>query len=110
MAQARAAALEAAGRSEEATTLLGGFTADQLAEAAGGVDEDDDIVVYDLDTDGDSAGDSDDQPLDDGAADGGTGGASMGQDGAPGPVDVARAATPREVVAPAGAADGEGEA
>jgi tetratricopeptide (TPR) repeat protein len=106
VAQARAVALEAAGRLEEAATLLGGFTADQLADASGDVEEDDEIVVYDLEADGDS----DDDSSEAGAADGGTGGASIGEDGAVGPVDVESGMVPREVIAPAEVADGEGEA
>jgi hypothetical protein len=49
VAQARATALEAAGRSVEAATELAAFTSDQLAQAAGDVeDEEDEVVVFDL--------------------------------------------------------------
>ena len=54
VAQARATALEAAGRTDEAAAALGAFSAAQLAEASGGVVEDeDDVVVFDLDEDED---------------------------------------------------------
>lgn len=66
VAQARATALEAAGRSVEAATELAAFTSDQLAQAAGDVeDEEDDVVVFDLA----------DEPADD------DGGAGVGSDG-----------------------------
>ncbi len=48
VAQARAAALEAAGRPEQAAAELAAFPQDVLDEAAGKVDLDEDIVVYDL--------------------------------------------------------------
>lgn len=48
VAQARATALDACGRHEEAERELAVYTAEQLAEAAGDVLEEDDVVVYDL--------------------------------------------------------------
>ncbi|MCL2468580.1 MAG: hypothetical protein FWF02_10665 [Micrococcales bacterium] len=49
VAQARAVALEAAGRSDEAAAELAGYTEDELDRAAGNSPVvDDDIVVYDL--------------------------------------------------------------
>jgi len=49
VAQARSAAFEAAGRSGEAAAELAPYSAAQLAEADGGVaDDEDDVVVYDL--------------------------------------------------------------
>ncbi len=110
VAQARAVALEAAGRSNEAATLLGGFTADQLADAAGDVEDDDEIVVYDLDADGEAGDDSNDDSGDEGSADSGTEGASSGGDGAIGPVDAGSGVTPRAMTTLAGSADSEGEA
>jgi len=49
VAQARAAALEAAGRADDAAAELAGYTAAELASAAGEVDEEDEVVVFDLD-------------------------------------------------------------
>ena len=82
VADARATALRAAGREEEATAELSRFTSAQLAEASGGVEDDEDeVVVFDLDDD-DETGEtdgghgetdehddepSDDEPSDDGA-------------------------------------------
>ncbi|WP_225224582.1 hypothetical protein [Cellulomonas sp. JH27-2] len=60
VAQARSAAFEAAGRTEEAAAELAPYSAAQLAEADGGVaDDEDDVVVYDLveDESGDESGD-----------------------------------------------------
>ncbi len=48
VAQARAAALEAAGRPEEAAAALAGYSAAELADASGDVDEDEDVVAFDL--------------------------------------------------------------
>ena len=49
VAVARAAALEAAGRPDDAARELARFSAAQVAEATGeGLDEDDDVVVYDV--------------------------------------------------------------
>ena len=48
MAQARAAALEAAGRSAEALAELAPYTQDQLDEAAGDVEMEDEVVSFDL--------------------------------------------------------------
>ena len=60
VAVARAAALEAAGRSQEAEAELARFTPEQRAEAAGeGVEEDDDVVVFDVEDDVDLAADED---------------------------------------------------
>lgn len=48
-AQARATALDACGRHDEAERELAPYSAEQLAEAAGDIDdEEDDVVVYDL--------------------------------------------------------------
>jgi len=47
-AQARATALDACGRHDEAERELAPYSAEELAEAAGDVDEEDDVVVYDL--------------------------------------------------------------
>ncbi len=96
VAQARAVALEAAGRSVEAAALLGGFTANELADAAGDVEVDDEIVVYDLESDGESGDDDDDS--------------SVRADGVVGFVGARGGAMPSEAAAPAGVADGEGEA
>lgn len=51
VAQARATALEAAGKAAEAEAELAPYTEQQLAEAAGQLvgDDEDDVVVYDLD-------------------------------------------------------------
>ncbi|HWJ85368.1 MAG TPA: hypothetical protein VNR62_08065 [Cellulomonas sp.] len=72
VAQARATALEAAGRGDEAEAELGGFTAAQLTEASGGVEEDeDDVVVFDLDDDESVDDESvDDESVDDEERDG----------------------------------------
>ena len=48
VAQARAAALEAAGRSDEAVAELAPYTQDQLDEAAGDVEVEDEVVSFDL--------------------------------------------------------------
>ncbi|WP_456786912.1 hypothetical protein [Cellulomonas sp. P5_C5] len=48
VAQARAAALEAAGRSAEALAELAPYTQDQLDEAAGDVELEDEVVSFDL--------------------------------------------------------------
>ena len=48
VAQARAAALEAAGRADEAAAELAPFSQEVLDESAGHVPEDADVVVYDL--------------------------------------------------------------
>lgn len=48
VAQARATALDACGRHDEAEHELAAYTAEQLAEAAGDVPEEDEVVVYDL--------------------------------------------------------------
>lgn len=54
VAQARAVALEAAGRADEAAAELAGYTEDDLARAAGNSPViDDDVVVYDLTEDED---------------------------------------------------------
>ncbi|BDO42505.1 hypothetical protein [Cellulomonas sp. NTE-D12] len=47
-AQARATALDACGRHDEAERELAPYSAEELAEAAGDIDEEDDVVVYDL--------------------------------------------------------------
>ncbi len=58
VAQARAAALEALGRHEDAASSLAGFSAAELSEAAG-EEAEGDVVVFDLDEDG--AGDGADE-------------------------------------------------
>jgi len=65
VAQARAATLEALGRTEEAATSLAGFSAAELAEAAGEEDEDD-VVVFDLDEsdESDESGESGESDVD----------------------------------------------
>ncbi|MGN8246338.1 hypothetical protein ACTHAM_003478 [Cellulomonas soli] len=56
VAQARATALDAAGQPELARAELARYSASQLAEAAGEVDEDEEVVVFDLtDEDADEA-------------------------------------------------------
>ncbi|WP_255432467.1 hypothetical protein [Cellulomonas sp. SLBN-39] len=68
VAQARSAALEAAGRGEEAAAELARYTEAQLDEAAGVLpEEEDEVVVYDLTEDTeevDGAGDADESALD----------------------------------------------
>ncbi|GEM00087.1 hypothetical protein [Cellulomonas terrae] len=88
VAQARAVALEAAGRSAEAVAELAPYTQDQLDEAAGDVEVEDEVVSFDLsefDADGeydeeapddaepDDAGSGDDVLDDVAPADGGAG-------------------------------------
>lgn len=110
VAQARATALDACGRHEEAEQELAGYSAEQLAEAAGDVPEDEDVVVYDLldevdevdDVEGghDSAGGDADQDGD------GTDGEA---DGAEVPAEAGDQAEPSaEVGQPAGAGPGRG--
>ncbi len=48
VAQARASALEAAGRADDAAAELAPYTQDQLDEAAGDVEIEDDVVSFDL--------------------------------------------------------------
>ena len=61
VAQARASTLEALGRTEEAAQSLAGYSAAELAEAAGEEDQDD-VVVFDLDeSDEPDGSDVDDQ-------------------------------------------------
>ncbi|MFD6175852.1 MULTISPECIES: hypothetical protein [unclassified Isoptericola] len=68
--QARAAALEAAGRADEAATLLAGVDPAALERVSGAVEEIDDVVVYDTyDEDADDDEDSDDEDSDDEDAD-----------------------------------------
>ena len=58
VAQARATALEAAGRPEDAAAELAAFTPDQLAQAAGDIEDDeDDIVAFDLEDGSDDSSD-----------------------------------------------------
>jgi len=59
VAQARAAALEALGRPEDAAASLAGFTTAELAEAGGESVDEDGVVVFDLDE-----GSDDDEPMD----------------------------------------------
>lgn len=82
LAQARATALEAAGRADEARAELAGYTPEQLAEASGDVDVEDEIVVFDLDEDDDVA-DDEQQGTAHGAAD-----EASGAGGADGTGDV----------------------
>ena len=76
VAQARATALTAVGRAADADRELARFTQDQLDAAAGDVEEDDEIVVFDLLDEDDDESDDADEVLDrsegsgdDGAAD-----------------------------------------
>ncbi len=99
VAQARAAALEAAGRTVEAATVLEGFTSDELAEAAGEVEVDDEIVVYDLEPDEDDSAASDEKE------------AALGEDSAaadPAPRDGAVPSD--DAVRPTETLEGEGSA
>jgi hypothetical protein len=58
VAQARATALEAAGRPQDAAAELAAFTSDQLAQAAGDIEDDeDDIVAFDLEGESDDSSD-----------------------------------------------------
>jgi len=57
VAQARAAALEAAGRHDAAAAELAAYPQDVLDEAAGNVPVDEDVVVYDLTEDPDAPAD-----------------------------------------------------
>ncbi|GAA1741444.1 hypothetical protein GCM10009809_41150 [Isoptericola hypogeus] len=69
--QARAVALEAAGRADEAEAVLAGVAPDALERVSGVLPEDDDVVVYDV---YDEAADEDDAEVtDDGAVDDGAG-------------------------------------
>ena len=65
VAQARAAALEALGRSEEAVESLAGFSVAELAEAGGESADEDDVVVFDLDDDSESDDSENDDSDDD---------------------------------------------
>ncbi|GIG25796.1 hypothetical protein [Cellulomonas denverensis] len=58
VAQAKAEALRAAGREQEAEEATAGFSAALLAQASGEVDDEDDVLLYDLEEDeeGDGAG------------------------------------------------------
>ncbi|WP_210728627.1 hypothetical protein, partial [Cellulomonas septica] len=76
VAQARATALEAAGRADEAATLLARYSAAELAEAAGDVDEE--VVVFDLDDEDDTDDDGAGSDIDEAS----TGVAGAGRDGA----------------------------
>lgn len=53
VAQALAAAYEAAGRADDAQAALAGYSQSQLDEASGAAEEEDDVVVFDLDEDED---------------------------------------------------------
>ncbi|WP_082495292.1 hypothetical protein [Cellulomonas sp. Leaf334] len=68
VAQARAAALEAAGRTDEAVAELAPYTQDQLDEAAGDVELEDEVVSFDL-SEFDADGEYDDVPEAEGAND-----------------------------------------
>jgi hypothetical protein len=68
VAQARAAALEAAGRAEEAAAELAPYTQDQLDEAAGDVEVEDEVFAFDLsEFDEDGEYDEDDETAAEGA-------------------------------------------
>lgn len=56
VAQAKAEALRAAGRTEEAEQATAGFPAALLAQASGEVAEDEDVLLYDLEDDEDQHG------------------------------------------------------
>ncbi|MGY4642169.1 tetratricopeptide repeat protein [Cellulomonas sp. URHB0016] len=64
VAQARAAALEADGRPDDAVAELAPYSVAELASAAGDVEEEDEIVVFDLDESDDESDDGiDDEVL-----------------------------------------------
>lgn len=68
VAQARATALEAAGRADEALAELAPYTQDQLDEAAGDVEVEDEVVSFDLsefDADGEYDEDAPEEVADD---------------------------------------------
>lgn len=56
VSQAKAEALRAAGREQEAEEATAGFSAALLAQAAGEVDDEDDVLLYDLEEDEDGDG------------------------------------------------------
>ncbi len=64
VAQARAEALRAGSREAEADAALEGFSATVLAEASGEVEEEDDVVLFDLD-DEEALDDADDPAIED---------------------------------------------
>lgn len=68
VAQARATALTAVGRAEDAERELARFTPEQLGAAAGDVGEDDDVLVYDLLEEGLDEGEDEGADLDGGDA------------------------------------------
>ncbi|MDM7856513.1 tetratricopeptide repeat protein [Cellulomonas alba] len=68
VAQARATALEAAGRVDEARAELSRYTPEQLAESSGEIELDEEIVVFDLDEGDDESGEADDADAREGAA------------------------------------------
>jgi hypothetical protein len=78
VAQARAEALRAGGRDAEAEAVLAPFPATLLAQASGEVEEEDDVILFDLDeeddldaepSDGDGEDDADDVDPEDAQAD-----------------------------------------
>ncbi len=62
VAQARSSALEAAGRADEAAAELAPYTQDQLDEASGDVEPDEEFVAFDL-SEFDAEGEYEDYPL-----------------------------------------------
>ena len=94
VAQARAAALRASGRDEDAERELAGYTADQLAEAAGDLaEEEEEVVVYDLLDDTESLDDTEDldEPEDLGGAGAEPGDPAVGSVGAAEAVEAVEA-------------------
>ncbi len=80
VAHARAAALRASGREEDAERELAGYSAEQLAQAAGEVAEEEEVVVYDLLDDADGLDDAEAGDASEGAADLETGDGSEAPD------------------------------
>jgi hypothetical protein len=71
VAQARATALEAAGRADDAAAELAGYSVEELASAAGDVEEEDEVVVFDLEEESDEESDiADDEVAEDEVAEG----------------------------------------
>lgn len=108
VAQARSAALEAAGRTEEAAAELAAYSAAQLAEADGGVaDDEDDVVVYDLVED-ESEDESDDESEDESDDDSGDAVEGGVDEVLPGSTDGVEADVAEDADASASAAVGDG--
>lgn len=101
VAQARAAALTAVGRAADADGELSRFTPEELDAAAGDVDDEDDVYVYDLlDDDADDDSDEDEDESDDEDSSGADEGEPDDENGALA-VD-----TPEDLGAPGEPADG----